>query len=206
MERETFFEKKDSPIEREQAERDLQELGLDFDDLAGKRTLDIGSGMGQIGKAATAAGFDVISVDLEPHAFFAAEKMNNGFWPEGVPYGSAHHDEAFQATLATVKEEPLDTPKLVVADANQLPFGDNTFDLVVSYAGPINYTGISSEERTKLFAEALRVLTPGGEIRFGPKWKQETLEELGLNLIHGLQAHSVDTKEGKQVTYYSFTK
>lgn len=63
-------------------------------------------------------------------------------------------------------EPPTDLP-YVVADAAKLPFGDQTFDLVISRAGPLG----SEEEQGRfhqIMDEATRVLKTGGQLRFGP--------------------------------------
>lgn len=63
-------------------------------------------------------------------------------------------------------EPPTDIP-YVIADAVKLPFDDATFDVVISRAGPIG----SEEDQGRfghMMTEAIRVLKPGGQLRFGP--------------------------------------
>ncbi len=63
-------------------------------------------------------------------------------------------------------EPPTDLP-YVVADAILLPFADYSFDYVICRAGPLG----SEEEQSRfhqIMNEAIRVLKPGGELRFGP--------------------------------------
>ncbi len=63
-------------------------------------------------------------------------------------------------------EPPSDVP-YVKASAEELPFADSCVDLIVSRSGPLTIV----DNKTlfeKIYAEARRVLKPGGEIRFGP--------------------------------------
>lgn len=63
------------------------------------------------------------------------------------------------------------------ADAAALPFPDESFDLVVSHAAPP--TLIDANNAPAIVAivhEALRVLKPGGEFRFGPDFTLRTAD------------------------------
>lgn len=55
----------------------------------------------------------------------------------------------------------------VKASAEALPFDNETFDLIISHAGPLSNTS-SKEMLSQMIAEAKRVLKEGGELRFGP--------------------------------------
>lgn len=63
-------------------------------------------------------------------------------------------------------EPPTDIP-YVIADAVKLPFDDESFDVVVSRQGPLG-TEEDQQRFTQMMHEAIRVLRPGGELRFGP--------------------------------------
>lgn len=52
--------------------------------------------------------------------------------------------------------------RFAVADGSVLPFRDSAFDLVTSMMGTVNH--FSPEQRTRFFAEAYRVLRPGGRL------------------------------------------
>jgi amino acid adenylation domain-containing protein len=52
--------------------------------------------------------------------------------------------------------------RFAVADGSVLPFRDGAFDLVTSMMGTVNH--FSSQQRTRFFAEAHRVLRPGGRL------------------------------------------
>jgi ubiquinone/menaquinone biosynthesis C-methylase UbiE len=66
-------------------------------------------------------------------------------------------------------EEGIKMPDVpyVKADAENLPFADETFDLIISHAGPLILSS-SKEKIAVMIQEAKRVLKEGGEIRFGP--------------------------------------
>lgn len=58
--------------------------------------------------------------------------------------------------------------RYIQGDATKLPFPDNSFDLVLSFYGYCGVLDIDMQTLTVAVDEALRVLEPGGELRFGP--------------------------------------
>jgi len=67
------------------------------------------------------------------------------------------------ATLANAKAEGVaDRIKLENADARQLPFGANSFDIVLSSLAIHNIS--HTQERAKALREMVRVLKPGGRV------------------------------------------
>lgn len=139
---EKFFKfnktEKSNPALIERAERArecLARLGLTFDDLKGKRTLEIGAGTAEIAEAVQGKRATVFSLDLKSEMWLEEEKIPD------VPY--------------------------VKANAMALPFSGETFDLIISHAGP--FVLVSSKESVKkMILEAKRALKSGGELRFGP--------------------------------------
>jgi len=68
-----------------------------------------------------------------------------------------------EATLANAKAENVaNRVKIESADARKLPYGANSFDIVVSSLAIHNIS--SSAERAKAIGEIVRVLKPGGQI------------------------------------------
>lgn len=139
---EKFFKfnktEKSNPALIERAERArecLARLGLTFDDLKGKRTLEIGAGTAEIAEAVQGKGATVFSLDLKPEMWLEEEKNPD------VPY--------------------------VKANAMALPFSGETFDLIISHAGPFVLVSLK-ESVKKMILEAKRALKSGGELRFGP--------------------------------------
>lgn len=130
----------------------LKDLDITEKDLVGKRVLDIGAGDGEFARWANHHGSDVTSI--------------------GLGLG---------------EEQTRALTQYVVADAVALPFADNTFDVVVSLhavpnvvavvgGGPIPRNEIvkrDHERRMSAVREAIRVLKPGGEIRFAPVVRNE---------------------------------
>ena len=100
-------ENREAEIEKE-ATDDLNDLGLNWDSLREKMTLDIGAGPAIIAEVAKKKGVEVISLDKSPEMWAEQE----GIKLPNVPY--------------------------VKADAEKLPFHDGTFDFVISHAGPLS--------------------------------------------------------------------
>jgi ubiquinone/menaquinone biosynthesis C-methylase UbiE len=109
----------------------MREL-MEFDNFRGKRLLEIGCGLGTDLLQFARAGALVTGVDLTPAS---VELVRRRFALEGVP-GEAQ-----------------------VADAEKLPFEDNTFDVVYSF-GVLHHT----PNTQKAIGEVHRVLKPGGRI------------------------------------------
>ena len=127
-------EQKESSVEQ----RILGDLGLTWDDLRGKKVLDMGAGLGELAEEGKKHGVEIISLDkLEG----GAEREGGATPPKDIPF--------------------------VVADAVKMPFGGNKFDLIISHAAPPTLSE-STEEIKDILNEAKRVLKEGGEFRFGP--------------------------------------
>ena len=135
----------------------LHNLGISEADLVGKKVLDIGAGGGEFAQWANRHGANVTSLalDLEPQEI---ERL-----------GATH------------------TP-FVIGNATHLPFPDASFELVLSHAAVPNVVSALSEAEDKSLEslaeaaherrcaavrEAVRVLKPGGEIRFAPVIRNE---------------------------------
>jgi SAM-dependent methyltransferase len=112
--------------------QDIERFALDywgFDQYAGQRVLDVGCGPGWITVQYARGGAQVEAIDLTPRAVELARR----------------HVQ-FRQLSANVQE----------ANAEHLPFGDNTFDLVVS-SGVLHHT----PDTVQAFRECFRVLKPG---------------------------------------------
>ena len=137
-----FFEALDR-IKREDVER----FSLDywaFDAFPGKQVLDVGCGPGWVTVQYAAGGADVTSVDLT--------------------------DRAVGLTRQQLDQRCL-SAKVRQANAEELPFDEESFDLVVS-SGVLHHT----PDTDKAFRECFRVLKRGGTAKI-------TLYRLGL--LHG---------------------
>lgn len=104
-----------------------------FESAAGKRVLEIGVGMGADFLRWVRAGAVATGVDLT--------------------------ERAVELTTARLAAESL-RADVRVADAEQLPFPDCSFDIVYSW-GVLHHT----PNPAQALAEAQRVLAPGGELR-----------------------------------------
>lgn len=105
----------------------------EFDNWAGRRVLEIGVGLGADHQRFAQAGAQVTGVDLTPRAINLTRRRLQAF--------------ALQS-------------RLLVADAENLPFPSNEFDLVYSW-GVIHH----SPDTRRAVGEILRVLKPGGVAR-----------------------------------------
>lgn len=104
-----------------------------FSDSRGLRVLEIGVGMGADYERWLKAGVNATGIDISSASLEQARR---------------------RCTLSGL------TPDLRVADAENLPFPDNTFDVVYSY-GVMHH----SPNTERCVQEAWRVLKPGGEAR-----------------------------------------
>ena len=123
-----FFELIES--HRYQSERHIP-IAADFDSAKGKRVLEIGCGIGTDGVQFARAGANYTGVDLTTAAVELAEK---NFELRGLA-GSFE-----------------------TADAERLPFPDDSFDVVYSH-GVLHHT----PDTIKAISEVHRVLRPGGK-------------------------------------------
>lgn len=107
-----------------------------FNEARGKRVLEIGVGAGSDFRSWVENGARVSGIDLT--------------------------EAAIRLTSEHLEVKGLDgaNHELQSADAEQLPFADNTFDVVYSY-GVLHCT----PDTDAALAEAFRVLKPGGELR-----------------------------------------
>ncbi|MBU0708606.1 class I SAM-dependent methyltransferase [Patescibacteria group bacterium] len=136
---------------QQRAESQLEDLGLGWEDLIGN-VLDVGSGESFITKAAREQGIDteVTSLDIDPR---------RGEW-------SPLPGEIRQRS--------------VQADALEMPFADESFDLVVA-RGSVGFLGIP---------EAIRVLRPGGELRIYPLSTGVVEQWMMFYYLHEVQGES----------------
>ncbi len=99
---------------------------------AGQRVLDVAAGTGNVAIRAAERGADVVASDLTPENF------------------AAGRDEATRRGVAL---------EWVEADAESLPFGDASFDVVTSCFG-----AMFAADHETVASELLRVCRPGGTI------------------------------------------
>lgn len=114
--------------------------GLTEDSLRGCRLLEVGSGFG-IFVAVTRTQYDVETVGLEP--------AGTGF------------DTSFALCREVMEEYGLDPSLILDAKGENIPFPDNSFDVVFS-STVLEHT----DDPWRVLEEAIRVLRPGGYLQF----------------------------------------
>jgi ubiquinone/menaquinone biosynthesis C-methylase UbiE len=117
---------------RYELEPEILTLGR-FDEAAGKRVLEIGVGLGSDHQRFAEAGADMVGIDLTERAITHTRKRLDLF---GL------------------------SSRLMISDAEELCFPDNSFDIVYSW-GVIHH----SPDTPKAVREIERVLRPGGVAR-----------------------------------------
>lgn len=108
----------------------------DFENAKGKRVLEIGVGAGTDFENWVKHGAEATGIDLTEAAIEITKKR------------------------MAEKNIPASKYNLLVADAENLPFKNNEFDIVYSW-GVLHHT----PDTEKAFKEALRVLKPGGKLK-----------------------------------------
>lgn len=113
-----------------------EDAGL-LGEVDGRRVLEIGAGAGQCSRWLAGRGAQVVATDL-----------STGMLAQG-----ARIDRTRQAG---------DGPPLLACDAIDLPFADDSFDIVFTSYGAVPFVADSA----RLMREAARVLRPGGRFVF----------------------------------------
>lgn len=85
-----------------------------------------------------------------------------------------------------IRDKMREKDRSVIGDANELPFKNESFDLVVSTCAIPNTIEASQIERTLL--ETIRVIKPGGEVRLakvleGEKYEPQRIKKQELNEV-----------------------
>ncbi len=152
-----------------QMQRHLESYDLDLDDLQDKEILDVAAGDDLVFPiSATMAGIDNV-YSIEPKRLF----------PPVTEFSTPEQPNSYQEELnelrANIPPQILakTQEKHVRAKVENLPFKDESFDLIVSRcAMPIIFFPENKEIAHKAMDEILRVLKKNGEVRFFPLQKE----------------------------------
>ncbi|MGA3150628.1 MAG: class I SAM-dependent methyltransferase [Candidatus Saccharimonadales bacterium] len=123
-----------------------EHLGIELEDLRGKRILDVGAGFSIFAREAKEHGAETIS--LEPQD--PTQRLDM------MPEDKAEFRKA------------LSRGEIVPGIVQELPFEDGSFDRVFAVLSVPYYLPRVESERILAFDEMVRVLKPGGEIRIFP--------------------------------------
>ncbi len=130
-----------------------------FDQFRGKKVLDVGSGNGYILSRYAEHGADVFGVDITPTGVDLCRK---------------------RFALSNLKGD------FRVANAEELPFPDNTFDAVCSM-GVLHHT----ETPEKAIQEIFRVMKPGGRLNLMLYHRDSILYRFKFPILHLLTKKSI---------------
>jgi len=124
--------------EEDTADRILNNLGLTWESLKGKTILDIGAADAALAKAGLRRGITIISIDKDVDYL-------DKYWKRHLPKKMSY----------------------ILADARNLPFPDECFDIAIAHASvPLIHTK-SRDDIRDVLSETYRVLKPKGQFRFG---------------------------------------
>jgi ubiquinone/menaquinone biosynthesis C-methylase UbiE len=132
----------------------------------GRRCLDVGAGTGFQSIVLALCGHQVTGIDISSELLkVAASKRVNDYTRQDLfesPYAFVQSYSCRIRALAAILcgEGPLGNVRYDVASATDLPFEDNSFDLVNCCGSTLS----SIEEYKKALDEMVRVLRPGGLI------------------------------------------
>lgn len=179
----------------EEVHRYLKDLGLTIAELKGKRLLDVGAGNAVFTKELTRYGVEAIALDL-------------------LRPDDPGHEEV--DTHPTPMEE---VPTFVQGSAYDLPFGVGVFDFVVSNAGPLNNVHWAEQDlkvenpaqnvdpltaQYPAISEAIRVLKPGGEVRFCVLLPSRDQDTIRTRLADVLQSEAGITFSKELIAEFDF--
>lgn len=189
MSSERFTYSKDNPISTSIGEFDDLKHSLVLPkEIAGKRILDIGSGVTDSIEKFTALGALAVGVDLRYRTLSELQKASSAFIGEIIDVMEQDpHIYSLASQIHTVQKlQEQRTSGLnaitkgkgsyIAASGEKLPFKSNSFDFVYSRLC------LSQIEDPKIFTkilnEAVRVTTPGGEIQITPYYSMHLTDNL----------------------------
>ena len=144
-------------------------IAADFENARGLKVLEVGCGLGTDGAQFAAAGADYTGVDLTDAAVELARKRFETF---GIP------------------------GKFQTADAEQLQFDDNSFDLVYSH-GVLHHT----PDTAKAIREIHRVLRPGGRAMVMLYHRDSYNYRINISMLRRAGAHFLRFDSGIRLAH-----
>ena len=137
------------------------------EDLRGLTILDVGAGASDATARLVELGADAYALD--PLYKSTSDLKGKVRIQNKIPLYSKdakkRRHEALERFMASFKNEP---ERYKTASATQIPFPDDTFDIVYSVAAVLRYLDLDLQILLKAVSECLRVAKPGGRISFAP--------------------------------------
>lgn len=191
MEHESLW-KEYSPTARG-VEEHFQDLGLKLEDFKDKKILDIGSGLNQFAfeLRKLISGVDITSFD--PFYLLSREEREK-VYERGYEDGP----EKLKELLDQLEDTEI-ASSLVGGRSEDMPFPDETFDLIIShYSSP--FYGENPKNIKLFFSEIGRVLKIGGEARIYPARSKDATpekndainESLDILIKNGFKVEKID--------------
>ena len=174
---------------REIAQAYLEDFGIDWRQIEGKKILDLGSADASFGNEARKRGIFVVSLDINPE----------------------FHRKARHLQTTTLRNIPY-----IKGDMVHLPFQDHTFDLAMAHSiGGIERLELgvlietneieSNYDICQNITETLRVLKKGGEYWIGPIIGGEKALMFYRNIYAETEKREISTRWRKEV-YFALKK
>jgi ubiquinone/menaquinone biosynthesis C-methylase UbiE len=124
-------------------------------------------------------------LELTPEDF-DKKILDIGAGNAGFAKWAKEHNVSSEIYSLDTRDEMEEKEKSVVGTADELPFKDESFDLIISACAVPNVTEVDQVEKTLL--EAIRVVKPGGEIRLakvfeGERYESQRIKKQELNKV-----------------------
>jgi len=127
----------------------------------------------------------VEELELTPEDF-NKKILDLGAENAGFAKWAKEHDITSEIYSLDVRNKMKETESSVIGTADELPFEDESFDLVISTCAVPNV--IEPEQIEKTLLEAIRVIKPGGEVRLakvseGEQYESQRIKKQELNMV-----------------------
>ena len=176
-----------------------------------KKVLDIGCGTGFQSYLYSAAGYNVIGIDIAKDLIEIAKKKQQFFNPNRIELFPEYYDYVIRYNqkirnilnkkIGKIKYLP---PKFYFGDAQNIAYDDNDFDHINCCGSTLSFV----PKHKKAISEMARVLKPGGTflIEVDHKWNFNFLWYILDPLVRGKFQYNKSIREGLRFLVKKFTR